>query len=162
MPSFNKVLLMGNLTRDPQVKSLSNEQAVANFGMACNRKYRSASGEDREEVTFVECVAFGRQAEVLAQYCRKGRPLMLEGHLKFDAWEDKEGVKHNRLCVVVESFQFVGGRDGSPNSQDGSALSEQGDKRQEPPSVQAQRPARPAAQSIARQQRPQPTGGMAR
>src|SRR5438874_661101 len=79
MASFNKVLLMGNLTRDPQLKYLPSQTAVAEFGIACNRKFRTAQGEDREEVTFVEVHAFGKQAEVINQYMNKGKPLFIEG-----------------------------------------------------------------------------------
>ena len=114
MASFNKVFLMGNLTRDVQLKYLpSSNTAVAEFGIACNRKFRTASGEDREEVTFVDVTAFGKQAEVLNQYMTKGKPLFIEGRLKLDQWEDKQGGgKRSKLTVVIENFQFVGGRDG--------------------------------------------------
>src|SRR5688500_13433211 len=91
MPSFNKVLLMGNLTRDPQLRHLANSTVVAEFGLACNRRYRTAAGEDREEVAFVDCTAFGRQAETIGQYCTKGKPLFVEGRLKYDTWEAKGG-----------------------------------------------------------------------
>jgi single-strand DNA-binding protein len=113
MASFNKVLLMGNLTRDPQMKYLPSQTAVAEFGLACNRKFHTANGEDREEVTFVDCTAFGKTGEVINQYFQKGKPIFIEGRLKYDQWEDKQGGgKRSRLTVVVENFQFVGGRDG--------------------------------------------------
>ena|SRR5687767_13130842 len=113
MASFNKVLLMGNLTRDPQLKYLPSQTAVCEFGLACNRKFRTANGEDREEVTFVDITAFGKQAEVLNQYMTKGKPLFIEGRLKYDQWEDKNGGgKRSKLTVVVDNFQFVGGREG--------------------------------------------------
>lgn len=112
MSSFNKVMLMGNLTRDPQIKHLPSNTVVAEFGIACSRRYRAAGGEDREETTFVDCSAFGRQAEVLSQFCKKGKPLFVEGRLKYDTWDDKQsGAKRSKLSVVVENFQFVGGRD---------------------------------------------------
>lgn len=111
MASFNKVILLGNLTRDPQLKYLPSQTAIAEFGLAVNRKYRTQNGEDREEVTFVDCTAFGKQAEILNQYCSKGRPLFIEGRLKFDSWEDKQGGgKRSKLAVVIESFQLLGGR----------------------------------------------------
>jgi single-strand DNA-binding protein len=111
MPSFNKVLLMGNLTRDPQLKHLANSTVVAEFGLACNRKFRTAAGEDKEEVAFVDCTAFGRQAETIGQYCTKGKPLFVEGRLKYDTWDDKAGNgKRSKLTVVVENFQFLGGK----------------------------------------------------
>lgn len=114
MPSFNQVLLMGNVTRDPQLKELPNKSVVAEFGLACNRKYKTAEGEEREDVTFVECAAFGKQAEVITQYVQKGKPLFVQGRLKYDTWEDKHGGgKRSKLSVIVEQFQFVGARDGS-------------------------------------------------
>ena len=112
MPSFNKVMLIGNLTRDPQVKQLQNQMVVAEFGIAMNRKYRTAAGEDKEEVCFVDCSAFGKQAETIAQWCKKGKQLFVEGRLKFDSWDDRAGGgKRSKLSVVVENFQFLGGRD---------------------------------------------------
>ena len=114
MSSFNKVFLMGNLTRDPQVRHLSSNSLVTEFGLACSRRFRTATGEDREDTAFVDCTAFGRQAEVLGQFCKKGKPLFVEGRLKYDAWEDKQtGGKRNKLSVVVENFQFVGPRESS-------------------------------------------------
>src|SRR5881275_1103422 len=109
MSSFNKVILLGNLTRDPQVRQLPGNSVVADFGLACNRKFRTAAGEDREEVAFVDCSAFGKQAEVIQQYCTKGKPLFVEGRLKYDTWDDKNGGgKRSKLSVVVENFQFLG------------------------------------------------------
>ena len=109
MASYNKVFLMGNLTRDPQVKHLPSQMVVAEFGMAVNRRYKTASGEDKEEVAFVDCTAFGRQAETISQYCTKGKPIFVEGRLKFDTWDDKQGGgKRSKLTVVVENFQFLG------------------------------------------------------
>ena len=112
MASFNKVMLMGNLTRDPQVKHLpSTNMVVAEFGLAVSRRYRTAGGEDKEEVAFVDCAAFGRQAETIGQFCTKGKPLFVEGRLKFDTWEDKmTHAKRSKLTVVVENFQFIGAR----------------------------------------------------
>ncbi len=113
MASFNRVILLGNLTRDPQLKHLANSTVVAEFGLACNRRFRTAAGEDKEEVAFVDCAAFGRQAETISQYCTKGKPIFVEGRLKFDTWDDKQGGgKRSKLSVVVENFQFLGGRDG--------------------------------------------------
>ncbi len=112
MASFNRVILLGNLTRDPQVKFLPSQMQVAEFGLACNRKFKTASGEDRDETTFVDVTAFGKQAELINQYFTKGKPIFIEGRLKFDSWEDKNGGgKRSKLTVVVENFQFVGGRD---------------------------------------------------
>ena len=109
MANLNKVMLMGNLTRDIELKVLpQGNQTVGNFGIAMNRKFKSASGEEREEVTFVDCEAWGRTAEIMKQYLTKGRPVFIEGRLKLDQWEDKEGKKQSRLRVVVENFQFIG------------------------------------------------------
>jgi single-strand DNA-binding protein len=112
MASFNKVFLMGNLTRDPQVKHLPSQTVVAEFGLAVNRRYKDGQGNPKEEVAFVDCTAFGRQAETISQYCAKGKPLFVEGRLKFDTWDDKAGGgKRSKLTVVVENFQFLGKSD---------------------------------------------------
>lgn len=109
--SYNKVILMGNITRDIEVRQLPNSNtSVANIGLAINRRYRTADGENREETTFVDCEAWGRTAETMGQYLRKGRPVFIEGHLRLDQWEDKEGQKRSKLKVVVENFQFVDSR----------------------------------------------------
>ncbi|MAY74751.1 MAG: single-stranded DNA-binding protein [Phycisphaerae bacterium] len=125
--SYNKVLLMGNLTRDPELKHTSGNQAVANIGLAVNRRYRTQSGENREEVTFVDCEAWGRTAEVMSQYLAKGRPVFIEGRLKLDQWEGRDGSKQSKLRVVVESFQFVdsggGGGGGSGGGGGGGSRS---------------------------------------
>jgi single-strand DNA-binding protein len=119
MSSFNKVLLMGNLTRDPQLKHLPSQTAVVEFGVACNRKFKTANGEDKEEVTFVDVTSFGKQAEVINQYFQKGKPIFIEGRLKFDSWDDKNGgSKRSKLTVIIENFQFVGGRDGGGGDDD--------------------------------------------
>jgi len=112
MASFNKVILLGNLTRDPQLKYLPSQTAVAEFGLAVNRKFRTQQGEDREEVTFVDCSAFGKTGELINQYFTKGKPIFIDGRLKYDSWEDKQGGgKRSKLTVIVENFQFIGGRD---------------------------------------------------
>jgi single-strand DNA-binding protein len=101
--AFNKVILMGNLTRDPQLKYLPNQTAVVEFGIACNRKFK-----DKEEVTFVDVAAFGKTAEVINEHFRKGKPILVDGRLKYDTWE-KDGQKRSKLSVVADSFSFVGG-----------------------------------------------------
>ncbi len=127
MASFNKVILMGNLTRDPQLKYLPSQTPVADFGLAMNRRFKGQNGEDREEVTFVDCSAFSKTAELINQYFTKGKPIFIEGRLKYDSWEDKQGGgKRSRLLVVVENFQFVGGRDGGGGS--GGERSHDGDE----------------------------------
>ncbi len=122
--SFNKVFLMGNLTRDVELKTLPSDQSVAKIGLAVNRKFKTRDGENREEVTFIDCEAWGRTAEVMNQYLSKGRPVFIEGRLKLDQWQDKEGQKRSKLKVVVENFQFVdsaGGGGGSGGSGDSSS-----------------------------------------
>lgn len=112
MSSFNRVTLIGNLTRDPQVKHLPNSLVIAEFGLAMSRRFRTQAGEDREEVCFVDCTAFGKQAQVISEYARKGRQLFIEGRLKYDVWEDKSGHgKRSKLSVVIENFQFLGARE---------------------------------------------------
>jgi single-strand DNA-binding protein len=166
MASFNKVLLMGNLTRDPQLKYLPSQTAVAEFGIACNRKFKSAQGEDREEVTFVDCSAFGKTGELINQYFTKGKPIFIEGRLKYDSWEDKQGGgKRSKMTVIVENFQFIGGRDGGGGGGGGGGSYEQGGEQEARPA----RPAPPRQQGSARppaagapapaQQAPQPPYG---
>ncbi len=117
MASFNKVMLMGNLTRDVEIRHTPSNTAVGNFGLAVNRKYKTQSGEQREEVTFVDCEAWGRTAEVMAQYLGRGRPVFIEGRLKLDQWEDKNGGgKRSKLSVVVENFQFINSGQGGGNA----------------------------------------------
>ncbi len=106
--SVNKVFLMGNLTRDVEIKHTPSDQSVATIGIAVNRRFRTRDGEDRDETTFVDCEAWGRTAEVMGQYLSKGRPVFIEGRLKLDQWDDREtGKKRSKLKVVVENFQFV-------------------------------------------------------
>ena len=112
MANFNKVLLIGNLTRDPELKHTPSNQAVATIGLAVNRTYNTKDGEKREETTFVDCEAWGRTAEVMGQYLRKGRPVFLEGRLKLDQWQDRDGNNRSKLKVVIENFQFIDSRGG--------------------------------------------------
>ena len=108
MANFNKVILAGNLTHDPELRYTPNGKAIAKFGMAINRNWTTDTGEKKEEVTFVDIDAFGRQAEVISQYLKKGRPVLIEGRLKLDQWDDKQtGQKRSRLGVVLESFSFL-------------------------------------------------------
>ncbi len=110
MASFNKVILMGNLTRDPELRVTPKGTAVCQIGVAVNQTYKDKDGNSREETTFVDVDVFGRQAEVIAKYMSKGRPILVEGRLKLDSWETKEGDKRSKLKVVLENFQFVGSR----------------------------------------------------
>ena len=111
MPNYNKVMLMGNLTRDIELKYTAGNNAVANLGLAVNRRYR-ANEEMKEETTFIDCEAWGKTAENLSKYLSKGSPVFLEGRLKLDEWQDRDGNRRSKLRVVVESFQFIdaGGR----------------------------------------------------
>jgi len=108
MASFNKVILAGNLTRDPELRYTPKGLAIAKLGIAVNRTWKTETGESKEEVTFVDVDAFGKQAEVLGQYLKKGRPILIEGRLRLDQWDDKQtGQKRSRLGVVLEGFSFL-------------------------------------------------------
>ena len=108
MANLNKVFLIGNLTRDPELRYTPSGTAVVEIGMAVNRKWKGQNGELREEVCFVDVSAFGRQAEIISEYCHKGKPLFVEGRLKLDSWEGKDGQKRSKMRVVVENFQLLG------------------------------------------------------
>ena len=109
MANFNKVLLMGNLTRDPQLSYLPSQTAVVDFGLAVNRRWKSREGENREETCFIDCRAFGRLAENINKYLSKGRPLFVEGRLTFDSWTAQDGTRRSKHRVTVENFQFLPG-----------------------------------------------------
>lgn len=120
MANFNKVILAGNLTRDPELRYTPKGTAIARIGLAINRRFAGEDGQLREETTFVDVDAFGKQAETIGQYLRKGRPILIEGRLRLDQWDDKQtGQKRSKLGVVMESFQFLdskAGGDGAPVS----------------------------------------------
>ena len=119
MASFNKVILMGNLTRAPELRYTPSGTAIAKMGLAVNRVWRDSEGQQKEETTFVDVDAFGKQAETLGQYMQKGRPILVEGRLKLDQWEDKNtGQNRSRLGVVLERFTFVGGGGGQAGGGD--------------------------------------------
>jgi single-strand DNA-binding protein len=143
MASFNKVILMGNLTRDPELRYTPKGTAIAKIGLAVNRVWTNEAGEKKEDVTFIDVDVFGRTAENVGQYMRKGRPILVEGRLKLDQWDDKAtGAKRSKLGVVAETVQFLGS---APGAGEGGAPA-------------ASRAARPAAASSA----PAPeTGGEA-
>lgn len=112
MANLNKVMLIGNLTRDPELKYTPKGTAVAELGLAVNRVYSSDSGEKREETTFVDITLWGRQAEIAGEYLKKGRPVFIEGRLQLDTWEDKQsGQKRSKMRVIGEQMQFLGGRE---------------------------------------------------
>jgi single-strand DNA-binding protein len=110
MPNLNKVLLMGNLTKNPEIRYLPSGMAVAAFGLAVNRRWKNQQGEQQEEATFIDLEAFGKPAETMNQYLRKGSSVYIEGRLKLDQWDDQNGNKRTKMKVVVESFQFIDGK----------------------------------------------------
>jgi len=127
MANLNRVLLIGNLTRDPELRVTPKGTAICQFGLAISRSFKDESGQTREEATFVDIEAWGKQGETIAKYCTKGRPLFVEGRLRFDQWEDKtSGLKRNKLKVVLENFQFLGGREGGAPAAAGTPGAEEG------------------------------------
>lgn len=108
---FNKVTLMGNLTRDPETRQTPNGQSVTNFALAVNRTWKGQDGQTQEQVSFIDCVAWGKTGEVIAQYMQKGRPILVSGRLDQRSWE-QDGQKRSKVEVIVEDFNFVGGGDG--------------------------------------------------
>jgi len=124
MASFNKVMLLGNCTRDPEVKYTPKGSAVTDLGLAVNRFYTTDNGEKREETTFVDVTMWGRQAEIAGEYLKKGRPVFIEGRLQLDTWDDKQtGQKRSKLRVVCENFQLLGSRDSGAEGGSGGAPS---------------------------------------
>jgi single-strand DNA-binding protein len=130
MASFNKVILLGNLTRDPEVRYTPKGSAVCDLGIAVNRQYTLDSGEKREEVTYVDVVLWSRLAEIAGEYLKKGRPVFIEGRLQMDSWDDKQtGQKRTKLRVVGESMQLLGSR--PPGT--GAAETAEEDRQSRPP-----------------------------
>lgn len=112
MPSLNKCFLIGNCTRDPEVRYTPKGTPVAEIGLAVNRNYKTEDGQNREEVTFVDVVCWNKQATVAGQYLQKGQPVFIEGRFQLDSWEDKQtGQKRSRLRVVADNLQLLGSRD---------------------------------------------------
>ena len=123
MASYNKVLLMGNLTRDIEIKQFSGGTSVGKLGLAVNEKYKDRNDQWVERVNFIDCDVFGRKAEVMAQYLTKGSPVFIEGKLRLDTWQDKnDGSNRSKLKVVIDNFQFVGGGQGGGGNQGGAWL----------------------------------------
>ena len=151
MANLNKVMLIGNLTRDPEFKILPSQTPVCEFGIAVNRTWTGQDGVKKEEVTFVDVTSFGKQAETLNKYMKKGNPIFLEGRLKLDQWEAQDGSKRSKMRVVIESFQFLGGgqqRTGGAPGGEGEYTGEESAPapRQAAPARQPYRPAgRPGA-----------------
>lgn len=120
MASYNKIFLLGNLTRDPQLSYTPNQTAVVDFGLATNRKWTGQDGSQREETCFVDCRAFGRPAENINKYLSKGRMVFIEGRLTFDSWTAQDGTKRSKHRVTVENFQFLPGSGGPGSDQQNS------------------------------------------
>jgi single-strand DNA-binding protein len=164
MPNLNKVMLIGNLTRDPEVRYTPKGSAVTDIGMAINRNYTLDDGEKREETTFVDVTFWGRQAEVIGEYMKKGRPMYVEGRLQLDQWEDKtSGQQRSRLKVIGDNFQFLGGRDDGGGGQRGGgggqpqqAAPQQAAPQQAAPQQQYAPPAQQAPQQQAPPQQEAP------
>jgi len=108
MASYNRIIIIGNLTREPELTFLPSQTPVVEFGIASNRKYKGADGSQREDVCFVDCRMYGKRAEVISRYCHKGDPLMVEGRLQFDQWESQDGGKRSKHRIFVENFEFLG------------------------------------------------------
>jgi single-strand DNA-binding protein len=142
MPSLNKVMIMGSLTRDPEVKYTPKGTALCQIGVAVNHTYKTAEGEKREEVTFVDVEVWGKTAEIIGEHFRKGRPIYVEGRLKLDTWDDKQtGQKRSKMKVIMESFQFLG--DKSTGGREGDQGRPPAPSRQGPPSRAPRPPADP-------------------
>jgi len=134
MANLNRVLLIGNLTRDPELRVTPKGTSICQFGLAVNRTFKDGAGQPREETTFIDIEAWGRQGEVISKYCAKGRPLFVEGRLRFDQWEDKtSGQKRSRLSVVLENFQFIGGRGDNTSEGESSSGTDVSPERHSPP-----------------------------
>ena len=120
MPNLNKVFMMGHLTRDVQKSFLPSQMAVADFGIATSHKWKGTDGQQKEDTCFIDCQIFGKRADVLEKYFKKGDAIFLEGRLKFDQWE-KDGQKRSKHRLIVENFEFVGGKktdNTKPDTQD--------------------------------------------
>ena len=108
--SYNKTIMLGNLTKDPELKYLPSQTAVCTFGIATNRKWKDQSGKENEEVCFVDCVMFGKRGEALNKYFSKGDPIFIEGRLTLDTWKAQDGTQRSKHKISVENFEFAGGR----------------------------------------------------
>jgi len=148
MASFNKVILMGNLTRDPETRYTPKGTAVSDIGMAINRVWTNDSGQKQEETTFVEVTLWGRQAEIAQQYLQKGRPLFVEGRLQMETWEDKQtGQKRSKLKIVAENIQLLGSRDGGAGQRDSASSDNEASPRRGTPQGRSQTGQRQQSQS---------------
>ena len=159
MANLNKVMLIGNLTRDPELKYLPSQTAVCEIGIAVNRTWTGQDGVKKEETTFVDCSSFAKQAEVIAKYVKKGDPIFVEGRLKLDQWEAQDGSKRSKMRVVIENFQFLSrgpGGGGQGGNSRGAPASDPGEYSGEPaPAPQQHRqPYRPQGRPTPQPQRP--------
>lgn len=127
--NYNRVILAGNLTRDPQLSYMPNQTAVIDFGLAINRKWKSKAGEQKEETCFVDCRAFAKTAENINKYLHKGDPLFLEGRLTFDSWTAQDGTKRSKHRVTVDNFQFLGTGEKKPKADEQETKDESPNKR---------------------------------
>lgn len=142
MASFNKVILLGNLTRDPEVRYTPKGSAVCDLGIAVNRTYTLDNGEKREEVTYVDVTLWARLAEIAGEYLKKGRPVFIEGRLQLDTWDDKQsGQKRSKMRVIGETMQLLGSR---PGGSGGGAPAEAGDEDRPARSAKPAAPPKPA------------------
>jgi len=136
MASYNKVLLMGNLTRDPELRYAGNGTAICKIGLAINRRFQDQGGEWKEEVTFVDVTIFGKRGEAFAKFHSKGKSAFIEGRLRLDSWEDKNGGgKRTKLEVIAENWEFVGSGRGEGGGGGGSGASQGAEAEYNPPSV---------------------------
>jgi len=131
MASYNKVIMMGNLTRDPQLSYLPSQTPVVEIGLASNRRWRDRDGNQKEETCFVDCRAYGKTAENISKYCKKGRPLLVEGRLTFDQWEAQDGSKRSKHRIFIENFTFVDSR--GQDSAESSGPNDYGNNNPAPP-----------------------------
>ncbi len=145
MPSYNKVVLMGHLTRDPELRVTTSGLSICKIGLAINRAFTNSHGDLQEEVCFVDVDAFGRQADTIAKYMVKGRPILVEGRLKLDRWQTRQGEQRSKLCVVLETFKFLGR--GAEDNGNGNGYT---NGHAQP----AQRGTKPVQQNVQRAQRP--------
>ena len=155
MADYNKVILIGRLTRDPQLKYTPSQMAICEFGLAVGRKFKTAAGEQREETAFIDCTVFGKGGEIFNQYMAKGKQVMVDGRLKFDSWEDKQGGgKRSKLTVVVDDFQFLGAKgEGGDRQTDGGGDFE--DRGAPPPRPMSRGPQQGRPPQAAPQSQPQ-------
>lgn len=139
MASYNRVILMGNLIRDPELKTLPSQTVVCDFALAINHRWKDAEGGDREEVVFVDCAAFGKTGQTIGENLTKGRPIHVEGRLKFEQWEQEDGQRRSKIRVVVEQFRFVDRKPGNAEPAPRNGRGKRGGN------GKSARPARPAA-----------------